>query len=77
MAKAKLSNVTEPEGSRGRTLWAAKIFIDGRNEERLFTDKDDFESASATAVKLMDGSPAVSMTNAKLVSVERVARLWN
>jgi hypothetical protein len=69
--KLKLQN--KPQ----RTLWKASLKIADRKDEFLFRDVDDFSLASVTAVKLLETSPAAHLTGAVIVSVERVARLWN
>lgn len=65
-------------GDGKRTLWRASLsYPGGGTDQFLFRERDDFEQASKTAIDLRDGSPACSMANAQIVSVERVAPLWN
>lgn len=62
-----------------RTLWRAKLSFPGSSSrsEFLFRSINDFETASAMAVKLLESSTYAEMSHAVIDAVERVARLWN
>ncbi len=62
---------------RIRTLWRAKLRIQNRKDEFLFRSTEDFSDAAKTAQTLLDGSPSCKISGAEIVSIERVARLWN
>lgn len=61
-----------------RTLWMAKLQLrEGTRQDMLFRSNEDFETASKTAQRLLDGSTAAQMAGAQIVSIERIARTWN
>ncbi len=62
---------------RVRTLWRAKLRIQNRKDEFLFRSTEDFADAAKIAQTLLDSSPSCKMSGAEIVSIERVARLWN
>jgi hypothetical protein len=62
---------------KGQTIWLAKFEIGDRKDRRYFRTIDDFGKALSVAEELMEKSPACRAFKAKLLSVSRVARLWN
>ena len=62
---------------KGQTIWLAKMQIGDRTDRRYFRTIDDFGKALSVAEELMEKSPACYAFKVKLLSISRVARLWN
>lgn len=62
----------------GRTLWRARLRVPpAGKDEFLFRSSDEFSEAAFCAQTLLEGSPSCKMVGAEIISLERVARLWN
>jgi hypothetical protein len=60
-----------------RTLWRCTLQVGRELQDFLFRSTESFDTASRDALDLVEGSPAVEMAGARIIKVERVARLWN
>jgi hypothetical protein len=67
----------DDEPTEERTLWRCILRVDLNRDEFLFRSTDDFEQATIEALQLVDRSQSCRMTKARVVAIERVARLWN
>ena len=72
----KRAELPESDPKR-QTIWLAKMEIGDRMERRHFRAIDDFAKAFSVAEELMEKSPACRAFRVKLLSISRVARLWN